>query len=392
MSRERSIREDRLLLYLHGLYQGKRTREWYDEFAEDLAAADPWRVNDAIDELISRYDDYAAIEQSVARFIRAATKGLEVYEYAHFPEHSLLHLLQEENRLLSGLRSRTSRDYRAFHKDRGLRDALLRDLKDLLEIGSHYQKIQYILFPALETSYERFRCVKLMWWIQDRVIASIKELIGMLEGKGPYEPGAFDTLFGTMYGSMGALQYREGHILFPVAARAIPEGRAAQMAQQSAEFPSAFGAPSIDPDLCSSTESGLPTGQIPLSVGSLTPEELDLMLTSLPFDMTYVDDKDRVRYYSQGKERLFPRSPGIIGREVQNCHPPDSVHVVQRIVQECRSGKRTSASFYLKMGDKFVHITYIALWKDGDYRGILEVSQDIAPLRALEGEKRLLAD
>jgi len=115
------------------------------------------------------------------------------------------------------------------------------------------------------------------------------------------------------------------------------------------------------------------------------------MLTRLPVDISFVDDRDTVRYYSANKDRVFPRSPGIIGRTVQNCHPPASVEVVNKILAAFKSGARDEAEFWIETGGKFIHIRYFAV-RDaaGRYRGCLEVSQDVTRIRDLQGEKRLL--
>jgi uncharacterized protein len=134
-------------------------------------------------------------------------------------------------------------------------------------------------------------------------------------------------------------------------------------------------------------------GELPLDTGLLTLEQINLMLRHLPVDITYVDEHDKVCFFSQTSERIFERTPAIIGREVQNCHPPHSVHRVQRILDNFRSGQRNDAEFWIQMGPRFVHIRYFAV-RDaaGTYRGTIEVTQDLAPLRALEGERRLLDD
>ncbi|MFB0521655.1 MAG: PAS domain-containing protein [Desulfatiglandales bacterium] len=120
---------------------------------------------------------------------------------------------------------------------------------------------------------------------------------------------------------------------------------------------------------------------------------ISLMLTHLPVDLTLVDENDRLAYYSQGKERIFPRSPGIIGREVQRCDPPEGVDVVNKILDEFKAGKKDTAEFWIQVEGKFVHIRYLALRSpDGSYTGCLEVSQDITEIRQLVGERRLLMD
>jgi DUF438 domain-containing protein len=114
-------------------------------------------------------------------------------------------------------------------------------------------------------------------------------------------------------------------------------------------------------------------------------------LKHLPLDLSFVNEDDEVVYYSQGKERIFPRSPGVIGRKVQKCHPPKSYHVVQKILDEFRAGTKDVADFWIQMKGKFILIKYYAV-RDGkgNYRGTLEVSQDVTEIRKLEGQKRLL--
>ena len=129
----------------------------------------------------------------------------------------------------------------------------------------------------------------------------------------------------------------------------------------------------------------------PLTHGDLSISQIDMMLRSLPVDITFVDENDTVCYYSETPERVFKRTPAIIGRKVQNCHPPASVDKVIEIVEDFRTGKRDVAEFWIQMGEKLIHIRYFAMHDArGNYRGTLEVSQDVTGIRALEGEKRLL--
>jgi DUF438 domain-containing protein len=111
----------------------------------------------------------------------------------------------------------------------------------------------------------------------------------------------------------------------------------------------------------------------------------------MPVDVSFVDENDTVVYYSGTADRIFPRTPGVVGRKVQNCHPPKSVDVVERILRAFRSGERDVAEFWIETGGRFVHIRYFALRdKAGAYRGTLEVTQDVTAIRGLRGERRLL--
>jgi uncharacterized protein len=128
-----------------------------------------------------------------------------------------------------------------------------------------------------------------------------------------------------------------------------------------------------------------------LSTGCLAPEELDLILTHLPVDLSFVDAEDTVRYYSETPARIFKRTPAVIGRKVQNCHPAKSVHSVEDILKSFKSGAGDTAEFWIELGGRFIHIRYFAVRdKAGTYRGCLEVSQDVTGIRALRGRKRLL--
>jgi len=130
---------------------------------------------------------------------------------------------------------------------------------------------------------------------------------------------------------------------------------------------------------------------INLSQGHLTAEQIDLMLKNLPFDVTFVDENDTVQYYSDTSHRIFPRSPGVIGRKVQNCHPPKSVHVIEDIIQSFREKKKEAAGFWIQMKGLFVHIRYFPVYgENGEYKGVIEISQEISDIRKLEGERRIL--
>jgi len=133
------------------------------------------------------------------------------------------------------------------------------------------------------------------------------------------------------------------------------------------------------------------SGKLTLDTGALSLEQVNLMLKHLPVDISFVNNKDEVAYYSDTPERLFPRSAAVIGRKVQKCHTPKSVHVVEKILREFKDGKKNVAEFWIQLGGKFIHIRYFAVRDKNDkYQGTLEVSQDITNIKKLEGQRRLL--
>ena len=132
---------------------------------------------------------------------------------------------------------------------------------------------------------------------------------------------------------------------------------------------------------------------VKFDAGILLPEEINAMLNTLPLDITFVDKDGAVKYFSQGKERIFVRTKTIIGREVKNCHPPASVDIVEKIVEDLKSGKKDNEDFWIKMGDKYVFIRYFAVRNEnGEYLGAMEVTQNIKPIQEITGEKRLMTD
>ena len=115
------------------------------------------------------------------------------------------------------------------------------------------------------------------------------------------------------------------------------------------------------------------------------------VLNTLPVDLTFVDRNDKVKYFTQGKERIFDRNRAILGRDVRMCHPPSSVHIVDKIISDFKSGHADSAPFWIQMQGRFIHIDYFALRNEqGEYLGTLEVSQDLTEKRKLENEQRIL--
>ena len=130
---------------------------------------------------------------------------------------------------------------------------------------------------------------------------------------------------------------------------------------------------------------------VKFETGTLSHEVLQGIFNTMPVDITFVDKDDKVQFYSESGDRIFVRTPAVIGRTVQACHPPKSLHKVQQILDDFRAGNRTSAEFWINLKDRLIYIRYFAVHNSkGKYLGCLEVSQDITNIRALKGEKRLL--
>ena len=210
---------------------------------------------------------------------------------------------------------------------------------------------------------------------------SLSELIAAAK------PGAYDevgTVTGAALGTVTGAQAESG----TVAGAALGTVTGAQA--ESGTVPGSMTVPGSSPETMT-VPGSVTVPALPLDTGALPLELLNLVLKKLPVDISVVDEEDRVLYYSDNPGRVFPRSPGVIGRDVRNCHPPKSLAIVQKILDDFREGRRDSARFWIQMGPRFVVIDYLALRDaEGRYRGTLEMTQDASELRALEGQRRLL--
>lgn len=264
------------------------------------------------------------------------------------------------------------------------------DLVDRLsEIHIHYLRKENQLFPLLE-AHDISAPSQVMWGIHDEIRAQLKMARNQLS-----EMEAADGV-ASLKEVMAAIRemiYKEEHILYPMSLETLSDSEWSRVRKAEEEIGYAWIQPEAEWSPRREPEERREPGEekIKLDTGFISRDLTNLMLTHLPVDLTLVDEEDRVAYYSKGKERIFPRSPGIIGRKVQRCHPPDSVHIVNRILDTFRTGQKDSARFWIQMGGKFILIQYFALRdSNGVYRGCLEVSQDVTEIRQLEGQRRLL--
>jgi len=132
-------------------------------------------------------------------------------------------------------------------------------------------------------------------------------------------------------------------------------------------------------------------GVLQFETGTLSKEELEAVLDTLPVDITFVDKEDAVKYFNKAEKRVFVRTKAVIGRKVQLCHPQKSIHIVNRIVEAFKKGKKDVAEFWIPVNNRLIHIRYFAVRdKNGEYLGTMEVTQDLTDIKKIEGEKRLL--
>jgi len=269
----------------------------------------------------------------------------------------------------------------------------------LMDVEKHYLRKEFLLFPFLEK-----RGIagppKVMWGKHDEARGLLKaamETLAVVETITAAEARSIIQLvLQPASSAVAEMIDKEDHILLPMCLDTLTEEEWGEIARQSTEYGFCLYDPPDAWRPASATApaeaEGRDAGRVKLPSGSLTPAELTEILNTIPFDLTFVDKEDTVRYFTQGRERIFARSRAILGRKVQFCHPPSSVKVVEQILADFRSGRHDRAAFWINLRGRFVHIEYFALrGAGGAYLGCLEVSQDLTEKRALTGEQRLLS-
>ena len=296
-------------------------------------------------------------------------------DYETIPGHPIHTYLQENLEIANLIRSiRSARSSDKF--------ALFRELRF---IDTHYTRKENQIFPILEKNGISGP-PQVMWTVHDEIRAILKT-----ENIEEIEPALK---------KIEDMIYKEEHILFPMTLDSFKESDWVTVQKGEEEIGFIFGVkpgnewkPITISDIHKPIPSKIATSEnlLNLEIGNLTPEQINIMLKTLPVDITFVNENDEVAYYSDTEDRIFPRSRGIIGRTVQKCHPPKSVHVVEDILQKFKSGEKDVAEFWIQLGENFVMIRYFAMRdEEGKYVGTLEVSQELSRLRSLEGERRLV--
>lgn len=271
-------------------------------------------------------------------------------------------------------------------------------LNSLSDVNKHYLRKEYLLFPFLE-KYEITGPPKVMWGKHDEIREQIKAAI---EAVSPHESisqeeavSLTDLLLMPAVKGVADMILKEEEILFPMSLEKLSDDNWYSVYQQTGEFGYCLYDPQVEwkPESVTATEVVYNKGNnIHLTTGSFSINELETLFKSLPVDLTFVDENDKVKFFSLGPDRIFARNRAIIGRDVRMCHPPSSVHVVEKILDDFKNNRHSSAAFWINMHGRFIYIEYFALRdKDNKYLGTVEFTQDLTELRKLEGEQRLLS-
>ncbi len=266
----------------------------------------------------------------------------------------------------------------------------------LMEIDKHYSRKENLFFPGLEKR-NITSVPKVMWGVDNEIRDMLKKVKSSLDSIH-INLEETHTLIKHTVTKIEDMITKENNILIPMLVDTLSLYDWILADEGSKEFGYFIKEPTEtwtnkDTKKKNSDLNDIINGEIPFDAGTLTNLELNQILNTVPVDMTFVDKDGKVKYFTQGKERIFPRPLTVIGRHVNMCHPPQSVHIVEEIVESFRRGEKDNEDFWINMGPMFVHIRYFAVKdKEGNFMGTLEVSQNIKPIRDLEGEKRLVSN
>ena len=295
----------------------------------------------------------------------------------------------------------------------------------LAEWRTHLSRKQNQLYPMLE-DHGFDRPTRIMWTFDDAVRDAISASYALLR-EDKYEE--FLASVPETLAKLRDLNSKELEVLLPTSYKLLSDEEFVRMSKNDHEIgyaiiqaPGLYVVPGINDSAAqlngnNSTQGGAvsneflndlagllskyvgPVGGAPLgkdavldvATGKLTLEQINLLFRHLPVDLSYVDENELVKFYSDTPHRIFPRSANVIGREVKNCHPAKSVHIVEEIVEKFRSGEQSQAEFWINKPGLFIYVIYTAVRdENGKFRGVLEMMQDCTHIRELEGSRTLL--
>lgn len=344
------------------------------------------------------YDEVVEVEQSLL------AQGLPVSELISFCDihsqvlngvveapasqltserHPLEHLRQENRVLKNMITMFQSLKHRAASDPEQAKNLWI----SLAEVDKHYRRKENLLFPFLEKAGIDGPS-RVMWGKHDEIRSSLKTALEAASS-GNWDHPSFDE---AIEGLLDMVQ-KEEQIFFPLCEKTLTEDDWKLVAAESPEIGYSWISPdrptdSSEPSLA---QPSMDRQTVRMPTGNLTLEQLVGILDRLPIDISFVDADNKVRYFNKAEGRIFDRNITVLGRDVRLCHPPHSVHKVEQILNDFRSGRADSAPFWIQLHGRFVHIEYFAIRNEkNEYLGCLEVSQDLTEKRALEGEQRLV--
>ncbi|MBU2607799.1 MAG: DUF438 domain-containing protein, partial [Chloroflexi bacterium] len=397
-SDEKTVKLKQIIIDLHQGVPFEDVKKRFDELITDV---EPTEIVAMEEQIIREGMPVEEVRKLSDLHVAVFKQALDAKDVPVTPEGHPVHTFMEENKIFTNTVGDMDLLFEQLQIDstpaklNELKQPLQEALDKLSRVEIHYQRKENQLFPFLE-KHEITGPPQVMWSVHDDIRVKLKKTREAFESQ---DISAFLDNGQECTQAIVDMVFKENHILFPLSLDLLDQSEWVDIRNGESDIGYAFAAPAVDwlkatavaEPAADADKAGKDAGRLSLDTGLITLNQVNLILKHLPVDLTFVDENDEARYFSAGKERIFPRSPGIIGRKVHQCHPAKSLDTVSRIVDDFKNGTKDKAEFWIQMSGRLIYIRYFAVRDDEDiYRGTLEVSQDITDIQSITGERRLL--
>ncbi len=397
--------KERIKSIIKELHEGRNPEEVKKKFKAVLKNASPTEIARIEQELVKEGMPQEELRRLCDVHLAIFRESLDNQRIEVEADHPISIFMEEHKIILqqlAELRNIVQKASRA--KDRSEISEELHKLKHiaqhLQEAEKHNVREENVLFPYLQ-KYGITEPPAIMWAEHNELKSKKKILLKLLENFDKMKIGDFSKQLievgSHLIEELENHIYKENQILYPAALNTIEKDKWKEIRKQCDELGYCCFTPKYlmtsEVQMKKEEPEGILEDVIRFETGSFAKEEIEAVLNSLPIDVTFVDAKDTVRYFNKAEERVFPRTKAVIGRKVQQCHPPKSIHLVNHVIDDLKKGRRKSASFWINMNQRKIYIRYFPVRSPtGKYLGCLEVTQDIADIQKIKGERRLLSE
>jgi len=401
-------RKEKLKEIIKQLHAGADPQKIREKFKQVLEGVSPLEISKIEQELIEEGVPREEIQRLCEVHLAVFREQLEKQKLT-VPAGHPINILMEEHKIMLQLSERLvdiakkikGKDY--LTEIDGEMEQLRHISEEFSDSEKHYLREENVLFPFLE-KHGITEPPAIMWMEHDQIRKKKKQLKTLTEKISPTNFQTFkeelEEIAAAMQNLLSSHFYKENNILFPTSLRVISNEEWRQIREEFDDIgyccftpPQATIKLQIEKaeEIKAKVEAVALPGKLEFETGTLSRDEVEAILNTLPVDITFVDKDDVVRYFNKAEGRIFVRTKAVIGRKVQQCHPQKSIHVVNRILNAFKAGEKDVAEFWIQMNNRLIHIRYFAVRnKNGEYLGTLEVTQDITDIKKIEGEKRLL--
>jgi len=394
-------RKEKLKHAVEKLHKGAAVSDVREEFKDILKDASPLEISKIEEELIDEGIPREKIQSLCDVHLELFKDSLQEPS-PDLPETHPIYILMQEHKIILNAAIQLAELAQVCATDASqipppeVMSGIMKSIETLKKSANHYQREENVLFPMLE-AHGIVQPPAIMWSEHDTVRGIEKTLFGLFETGPKLDSRTLMQLRTSALALSETLSshfFKENNILFQTSLKLFSKEEWQKVRVDFDEIGYGIFIPKgmeVQTSESQPVEPSQTEGMITFETGAMKKEVLEAMLNTLPVDITFVDEKDQVRYFSQSSERYFVRSKSVIGREVRNCHPQKSIEKVEQILDGFRSGTRDKAEFWIRRGEALIYIRYFPVRDpEGKYLGCLEVTQNVAEIQKLQGEKRLL--